>query len=71
MKGVKLAGVHHVGHMTHLSAQMEDLIRKVDVMQVKPMSCEFCDGNHPNHEFQDANEVTSLSSATQANYVNN
>lgn len=35
----RVAVVHHVDPLTHLSTQIEALVRKFDAMQVKPMPC--------------------------------
>lgn len=38
----RVAEVHHVDQLTHVTAQIEALGRKFDVMQVKSMPYDFC-----------------------------
>lgn len=65
----RAAGVHEVDAITALAAQMEMLNKKIDRMQAhSPIACDFCGGNHPNHECQAS---SSNSSFDQANYVSN
>lgn len=65
----RVAEVHHVDQLTHVTTQIDALGRNFDVMQAKLMPCDFYSGNYPTHESQGKNQVASF--LNHVNFVNN
>jgi len=81
MQPKRALGIHSMDPVTALEARMDVLLKKMDslamqsaqpVMNIQPaQSCDFCGGNHPNHECQAGNSSVATSTFEDANFVSN